>query len=790
MAEELGTVYLPVVPSLKGASGVITKELSASSKTAGTAAGQQLGTSMATTASQKVSKASNLFGGLIKSGALGVVASAGAALGGALFAGFNRLNNIDQARAKLIGLGNDAKTVDEVMSNALSSVQGTAFGLDEAATTAGSLVAAGIKPGQQLAGVLKTVADTASIAGSSMDDMGLIFGSVAARGKLQGDDLMQLQSRGIPVLATLAKHYKTTAEEASKMVSKGEVDFKDFAEAMHEKVGGAALKSGDTFSGAMDNMHAALGRVGAGLLSGVFPKLQSGITGLTKDLDSLQGPATAVGTALGNVVTVATSLPGPVNSVAAALVALKVAQKFGVTSAVTSGLETARIQAMLTADSYRALEAETNRLRATTVLAGRAAGSGLTKGLSGAMSLVGGPWGAAFLAGTAIATHFWQAHQAAKQHVSDLTAALNEETGALTENYKQLVITSLQQRGAFDVARSMGISLDLVTKAALGNKKALADVNAGIQEWYDRLGDAGHDVGAVNFADKLKNAIGDETSAMATSREQWEQRREAQQGATRATEQDTSATKANTEALFKHIDAMNKDRDAALQGRQDRLSLIQQMQATSKEAREGAVAFGLHTAEGQKNRTALYQLAQQWNSSADSVQKSRGLYAQVRKEFIRDAVQMGATRAEARKLARELLHVPKRLPLDTSQALTAIQRLQKQLDGLHDKSLAITVRVNASHAQAVINNLGDHSADQGNGGGNPRAEVPGWTGPGGSSNGFGGFKPRAAKPTASPSVSLSHSSALSGPVQVVLGDDVVSFIEAVVDDRIDAQIGA
>ena len=107
------------------------------------------------------------------------------------------------------------------MNNALASVKGTAFGLGDAATVAATLSAAGIKSGDQMTNVLKTVADTAQISGRSLTDIGTIFSSVAARGKLQGDDMLQLMSSGVPVLQLLAKHLGKTSEEVSDMVSKG-----------------------------------------------------------------------------------------------------------------------------------------------------------------------------------------------------------------------------------------------------------------------------------------------------------------------------------------------------------------------------------------------------------------------------------------------------------------------------------------------------------------------------------------------------------------------------------------
>src|SRR5690606_5481974 len=118
-----------------------------------------------------------------------------------------------------------AKTVDKIMANALASVKGTAFGLDEAATVAAGVVAAGIKPGKELEGVLKLVADSATIAGSSMTEMGAIFNKVAAGNRLSMEEVNQLSDRGIPIMSALAKQYGVTAGEARKMVSKGKVDF-------------------------------------------------------------------------------------------------------------------------------------------------------------------------------------------------------------------------------------------------------------------------------------------------------------------------------------------------------------------------------------------------------------------------------------------------------------------------------------------------------------------------------------------------------------------------------------
>lgn len=218
------------------------------------------------------SSASAALGVGLKTGvgvaAAGVVGAVGA-IGVVLSKGFSRLENIDEARNKLLGLGHSGKEVDQIMSNALESVNKTSFSLDQAASTAAAAVAAGIKPGQDLTNYLKEVADNAALAGTDMADMGYTFNQVAATGKLTGDVLQSLQGRGIPVLQFLAKEYGVTAEKASEMVSNGEVDFAHFREAMNQNAG-AAAKMGNSIGGSVKNLGAAVARLGAGLLAPIF----------------------------------------------------------------------------------------------------------------------------------------------------------------------------------------------------------------------------------------------------------------------------------------------------------------------------------------------------------------------------------------------------------------------------------------------------------------------------------------------------------------------------------------
>lgn len=253
-------------------------------------------------------KTSHVFKGVhtamsaLAKGALVLGGAVAAGLGVILVKGLKRLDAIDTAKAKLRGLGHSAGEVQKIMDNALKAVKGTAFGLDEAATVAASAVAAGIKPGQELQRTLKLVADAATIGGTSMADMGRIFNQVATSNRVYNDTLNELGDRGIPIIQLLAKTMHVSAAEVRDLAAQGKIDFKTFQTALEKGVGGAALDAGDTFTGAMKNVNAALSRLGGALLEGAFPKIKSGLKGLIGFLDDLQPAAKKVGDAFGDFI--------------------------------------------------------------------------------------------------------------------------------------------------------------------------------------------------------------------------------------------------------------------------------------------------------------------------------------------------------------------------------------------------------------------------------------------------------------------------------------------------------
>ena len=148
------------------------------------------------------------------------------------------------------------------MADASYAVDGTAYSLDAAAKVASQLGASGMRAGEDMRRSLRAVSGVAAMAGSSYEDIGNVFTKVAGQGRLMGDDLLRLSSRGINAAATIAKELNKTEAEVRQMVTEGKVSFKIFSDAMDSAFGEHATAANKTFTGSLSNMKSALGRIG------------------------------------------------------------------------------------------------------------------------------------------------------------------------------------------------------------------------------------------------------------------------------------------------------------------------------------------------------------------------------------------------------------------------------------------------------------------------------------------------------------------------------------------------
>lgn len=238
--------------------------------------------------------------GALKKTAIGATAAVAGVASSALWKGFGRLKAIDQAQASLRGLKLTGTEIKSVMGSATDAVTGTAYGLDAAAGAAAGALGAGVRQGKELTSYLSLIGDATAQSTTDFSSMARMLNKVEGAGKLTGEVLNQMAENGLQVMPMLTKEYGKNSAEIQKMVSKGQVSADDFRRILTKNIGGAAMQSGKTFSGALANMNAALGRLGAKILGPVFTKMPGLFSRLGGGLDSIGPTAERLGTRIGS----------------------------------------------------------------------------------------------------------------------------------------------------------------------------------------------------------------------------------------------------------------------------------------------------------------------------------------------------------------------------------------------------------------------------------------------------------------------------------------------------------
>lgn len=240
--------------------------------------------------------------------------------------GWQRALNMEQAKFMFQGLGYDSKDVGAVgkvgtiMDNIYKSVEGTVYSLDKASLLASQLMASGVigkGKNSQLEHVLKAVAGVSSVYNADYERVGEIFGEVKAQTVLMGQQVESLRGMRVPIYKILADYLNKT-EDTNKydeklikdMISKQQIDFDTFSDALEDKFAKQAAKSKETFTGAMEDMRAAANRLGEDFYEQLIPGLRDFFNALVPLYDALaiklepaiKGAGGGISTFLGHVV--------------------------------------------------------------------------------------------------------------------------------------------------------------------------------------------------------------------------------------------------------------------------------------------------------------------------------------------------------------------------------------------------------------------------------------------------------------------------------------------------------
>jgi tape measure domain-containing protein len=196
-------------------------------------------------------------------------------------------------------LTGNAETAKQTVKELSDFSAQTPFQFDEIAKAGQQLLGFGFEAGK-IKDRLREIGDVAAAAGQPLTDVSLIFGQVAAAGKLTGERLLQLQERAIPIGPAIAKTMGIAESAVRDAVSKGQVDFDTFQRAFQSisQEGGQAFngmaKQSETLQGRISTLKDNFALLSNDIGQQFAPYIKQAAEGLTNFIQTLRENKTAV----------------------------------------------------------------------------------------------------------------------------------------------------------------------------------------------------------------------------------------------------------------------------------------------------------------------------------------------------------------------------------------------------------------------------------------------------------------------------------------------------------------
>ena len=211
------------------------------------------------------------FGGI--AAAVGKLATAFGVIQAARFV-FVKTAEIETQTRSLAILAGSAQKAGQIIQELQQLGAVTPFTSTELIDAAKRLQAFGVEA-DKVVETTKRLADASGATGAELSGLVTAYGQVQAKGRLQGEELLQFQERGIALQEELRKMYGMTGEEFQKALSKGQVSAKAVEVALQNltntggKYANGAIAQSDTLQGRLstlqDGIDALARRIGQAL---------------------------------------------------------------------------------------------------------------------------------------------------------------------------------------------------------------------------------------------------------------------------------------------------------------------------------------------------------------------------------------------------------------------------------------------------------------------------------------------------------------------------------------------
>jgi len=139
----------------------------------------------------------------------------------------------------------------------------------------------------------RRLADVSGATGAELQGLVTAYGQVQAKGRLQGEELLQFQERGVALQKVLKEEYKLSGDEFQKALSKGQISAEAVEYAVRKltdaggKYANGAIAQSDTLAGKLSTLQDSFQRLAQNIGKFFEPVFKFLIEGITRFINRL-----------------------------------------------------------------------------------------------------------------------------------------------------------------------------------------------------------------------------------------------------------------------------------------------------------------------------------------------------------------------------------------------------------------------------------------------------------------------------------------------------------------------
>lgn len=219
--------------------------------------------------------------------AIGKLAAAFSVIQAAKFV-FVSTAEIESQTRSLQVLTGSAEKAGQIIKDLQQLGAATPFTSTELIDSAKRLQAFGVET-NKVVETTRRLADVSGATGAELQGLVTAYGQVQAKGRLQGEELLQFQERGVALQQVLKEEYKLSGEEFQDALEKGRISAQAVEYAIQKltsaggKYADGAVAQSDTLAGRLSTLQDAVQNLASRLGSILAPAMQS-ILGLAIDI--------------------------------------------------------------------------------------------------------------------------------------------------------------------------------------------------------------------------------------------------------------------------------------------------------------------------------------------------------------------------------------------------------------------------------------------------------------------------------------------------------------------------